>query len=417
MISALDIMTAEITGFDVPIDGGKMLEWQLAKIREAMRRAAEINSFYAERFRALEIADITSLRALRAVPFTTPADIIDNPGALVCEPMKNISRITSLRSSGSTAAPKRLCFTERDLARTARLFELGMAPIIGEKGRRCLIMMSDATPGSIASLLKKGVEKSGTPAVIYGNISNIDEAAMAVCEGDTIVGIPAQIIHLCRKYPRLRPESVLLSADYIPAPAASVIRELWQCRVYTHYGMTETCFGCAVQCSEESAQHIRHDSLLIEIVDPLSGEQLGFDREGEVVVTAFANEAMPLFRYRTGDISSLIAGRCKCGSILPRLGAVKGRLKNRITAGGGVFSIEALDDVLYKSPGLWQYEAEMRGGGERPELLINVRGDEKLRFSDLHGELAAMLPPALAIKIAMDDSPSQPFRKRRITVG
>ena len=82
-----------------------------------------------------------------------------------------------------------------------------------------------------------------------------------------------------------------------------------------------------------------------------------------------------------------------------------------------MFSIEALDDVLYKSPGLWQYEAEMRGGGERPELLINVRGDEKLRFSDLHGELAAMLPPALAIKIAMDDSPSQPFRKRRITVG
>uniref|UniRef100_UPI00241EE495 hypothetical protein n=1 Tax=Cloacibacillus evryensis TaxID=508460 RepID=UPI00241EE495 len=65
MISALEIMTAEITGFDVPIDGGKMLEWQLAKIREAMRRAAEINSFYAERFRALEIADITSLLALR----------------------------------------------------------------------------------------------------------------------------------------------------------------------------------------------------------------------------------------------------------------------------------------------------------------------------------------------------------------
>ena len=135
-------------------------------------------------------------------------------------------------------------------------------------------MMSDTTPGSMGSLLKEGVERSGVPASVYGFIYDADDAARYLRDGDVLVGVPAQILHLCRKYPKLRPESILLTADYVPAPLPDAIRELWGCRVYTHFGMTETCFGCAVQCSETSAQHIRHDSLLIEIIDPKSGKAL-----------------------------------------------------------------------------------------------------------------------------------------------
>lgn len=416
MISALESLTAEITGFSTPIDDKVMLSWQLSQIRAAMRRAAEKNTAYAKRFAAVDISAIDSYEALRLIPFTYPEEIAAEPEVFNCEAGRNIARITSLRTSGSLGAPKRIYFTERDLQRTVRLFEMGMAPIIGTYGKRCLVMMSDASPGSIASLLKEGVERSGVPTVIYGNIRDIDNAAGAVCRGDTIVGIPAQIIHLCRKYPWLRPESVLLSADYVPAPAAHAIRKLWRCRVYTHYGMTETCFGCAVQCRESGAQHLRHDSLLIEIVDPASGRQLDFGREGEVVVTAFANEAMPLFRYRTGDIASLSTVRCECGSSLPRLGRVRGRLKNRMEIDGFQFCIEALDDVLYNNPGLWRYETEIIGGGDNKELLIKVQGDDSLKISDLYTELASLLPPALEVKITFADPLTLPFSKRRIAV-
>lgn len=402
-LSALETLTAEITGLGRPIDEKAMLDWQLSKIRVAMRRAAERNSRYAERFKGIDIDSIRTLDDYAAVPFTYPEELTDNAVSFVCEPERNISRITSLRTSGSTGAPKRVYFTDNDLNRTIRLFELGMRPVIGGDGSRCLIMMSDPTPGSLASLLKEGVERSGFPAEIYGTIRDFSDAAKSVRNGDAIVGIPWQMLRLCREHHELRPASVLLSADYVPSPVPDAIRSAWKCRVYTHYGLTETCFGCAVQCAEHSAHHIRHDCLLIEIIDPESGRRLDFGEEGEIVITAFLNEAMPLFRYRTGDISSLENGLCECGSRLPRLRAVKGRLKNRITIDGRTFSIETMDDALYALPELWQYEAELKHGMDEQELIVKVIGSDSLSCGDLKEALLRILPSQMKLTLEIGD--------------
>ncbi|HCS74396.1 MAG TPA: CoF synthetase [Clostridiales bacterium] len=416
MISPIETIASETSGYLAPIDERSMLIWQISKVKDALRRAKEKNPAYEARFSDLHIDDIDSYEAMSLVAFTYPEEVTEDPGAFVCETQRNISRITSLSSSGSTGKPKRIYFTDNDLDRTVRLFEMGMRPIIKDC-KRCLIMMSDSSPGSIASLLKEGVQRNGTPAVIYGNISNVDDAAKAVLEGDAIVGIPSAVIHMCKKYPHLRPGSVLLSADYIPAPAVAAIRKLWRCRVYTHYGMTETGFGCAVQCSETSEQHIRHDSLLIEIIDPISGRQLSFDQEGEIVITTFANEAMPLFRYRTGDISSLINGRCECGSLLPRLGRVKGRIKNRIEMAGSIFSIEMLDDLIYAFDDVWEYSAELISARNEKELLITVIGGNGLKLPELRRPVATLVPACLKVRVDLVPSISRSFRKRHLIVS
>lgn len=417
MLSSLEVMTSEISGIKAPITPEVMSAWQMAQIREAMRRAAEQSAFYAKRLQSVDISSIDCEQAMRRVPFTTQEELTEAPDAFVCVPEKKISRVTSLRTSGSTAAPKRLRFTEADLARTARLFELGMTPIIGG-GKRCLVMMSDATPGSIASLLKEGVERTGVPALIYGGITDVDEAAAAVQSGDAIVGVPSQIIRLCRKYPRLRPESLLLSADYVPEPIPDAIRDLWQCRVYTHYGMTETCFGCAVQCGEESAQHIRHDSLLIEIIDPATGEPLPAGSVGEIVVTAFANEATPLFRYRTGDISSLAVGKCECGSLLPRLERVRGRLKNIFEIDGKKLSIEKIDDALYAIPELYGYTAALQTAHGKKVLFLQAESASFAQIKEkIKKTLSVLLPASVTAVIEEQKSPQPLPYKRRMTVG
>lgn len=416
LISPLETIAAEASGYLSPVSEKSMLMWQISKIKEAIKRAKEKNSAYERRFSDLCIDDINTYKSMSLIPFTYPEEITEDPAAFVCETQRNISRITSLRTSGSTGNPKRIYFTDNDLERTVQLFEMGMRPII--KGcKRCLIMMSDRSPGSIASLLKEGVERGGRSAVIYGNIFNVDDAAGAVREGDAIVGVPSSVIHLCRKYPSLRPGSVLLSADHIPATATESIRKLWHCRVYTHYGMTETGFGCAVQCSETGGQHIRHDSLLIEIIDPVSGSQLDFGREGEIVITTFASEAMPLFRYRTGDISSMINSRCECGSLLPRLGRVKGRIKNRIEMAGSVISIETLDDLIYAFDDVYEYSAELISADNRKELLITVVGEDGLKLPELQRAVSAFMPAGLKITVDLDHSISQPFRKRHLILS
>ena len=105
------------------------------------------------------------------------------------------------------------------------------------------------------------------------------------------------------------------------------IAGLWRCEVFSHWGMRETCLGGGVECAAHDGHHLRHADLLIEILDPESGVPLPFGRRGEMVISTLRREAMPLFRYRCGDLSHLIAAPCVCGSRLPRLGAVQGHYR------------------------------------------------------------------------------------------
>ena len=72
--------------------------------------------------------------------------------------------------------------------------------------------------------------------------------------------------------------------------------------------------GVAFECPERDGLHIWHDSYLVEVIDPATGERLGPGERGELVITPLVKEAMPLIRYRTGDITRLMdEDGCACG--------------------------------------------------------------------------------------------------------
>jgi len=82
----------------------------------------------------------------------------------------------------------------------------------------------------------------------------------------------------------------------------------------------------AVQCREERAgSHINEDHFLAEVVDPQTGEPLPDGAEGELVFSTLTKEALPLLRYRTGDIAALDSAPCPCGRTLARMSTVRGR--------------------------------------------------------------------------------------------
>ena len=92
---------------------------------------------------------------------------------------------------------------------------------------------------------------------------------------------------------------------------------------------------------------VRESELLIEIIDPESGEQLPEGEEGEVVLTTLGREAMPLIRYRTGDIASLDRYQCLCGGITARLCNIYGRRNSCVLSDGFILCSQELDDVLF----------------------------------------------------------------------
>ena len=399
LLTVMEKLTGEKTGLTLPIDPDALSLRQMDKIKAAAARASETNPFYKDRFANCDISGITSPFDMANIPFTEQSEISCGADNFLCVPAKMLSRITSLNTSGSTAQPKRIFFTDSDLANMVNFFSERIVPVVGD-GKRLIIMMSNSTYGSIADLLKKGAEKSGISAEIIGHVTDLARFAPLIRNGDSIVGLPSDIFALSKTYPALRPSSVLLSADYAAESLIDSIRESWQCRVYTHYGLTEVCFGCAVQCADGSAHHIRHEDLFFEIIDPKTKEILPYGMEGEIVITTFGHEAMPLFRYRTGDISSLEAGECQhCGSRMPRLGKVRGRVQNRIPLGDSYISIEKTDEILYSSCGLISCKPQLEVSERGAVMRLTVQADASFDSDSTVRKIKDAFPELADVKI------------------
>jgi hypothetical protein len=90
------------------------------------------------------------------------------------------------------------------------------------------------------------------------------------------------------------PHACGLCPDHQRETCCVLLEVTGQCRVFTHYGMTETGYGGGVQCGARQAYHLRDADLLVEIVDPDTGSPLPLAQTGEVVLTTLQNVVRPL---------------------------------------------------------------------------------------------------------------------------
>jgi phenylacetate-CoA ligase len=102
------------------------------------------------------------------------------------------------------------------------------------------------------------------------------------------------------------------------------------------YGLSEVIGpGVATECIEaQSGLHVNEDHFLVESVDLDTGRPVPDGDPGELVFTTVTKEALPLLRYRTGDIASLSRGRCGCGRTLVRMSKVRGRRDDMLVVRG-----------------------------------------------------------------------------------
>ena len=242
--------------------------------------------------------------------FMTADDIVRKGMQLVNVSASEIYRIVSLDSSGTEGKKKRLFFSADDLERTVSFFEHGMSYICSP-GSTTAILMPGGGPNGLNDLLSKGLEKIGVKAVdvsVSADITNSEEVLSFLSDlhPDTIVGMPWDMRYLAMMLPKLCPKSVLISADYVPSGCKDIIKSFWKnTKVFLHYGMTECCYGFAVEHSEGSGMFIRDDEFKAEIIDPETLEPVPFGQKGELVFTTVNRRAMPLINYRTGDIASM----------------------------------------------------------------------------------------------------------------
>lgn len=396
MTCAIDTWTVAQAGLSAA-DEAALRTWQLAHVAETVTRIQAHSRFQAKRLRSFD-------GNLESLPFSWPAEVAADPLAFLCVPQGQVARATTVCTSGTTGPKKRIFFTEGDLERTVAFFALGMTMLV-EAGQDVLILMGADTEHSIARLLQTAVGRLGARARIGDLAWGAEETLAAARSAHCLVGLPAELLYLCRKDGTLRPRTVLLSADYVPECVVETLQARWGCRVFTHFGMTETGFGCAVQCEAGEGHHVRHPELMLEVVDATTGQPLPPGVPGELVVTTFTQEAMPLLRYRTGDQARLIDTPCPCGGTLPRLGRVEGRRENDLPLRDGpALSIHRLDDRLLGMPQVRAFTATL--DRDRSSLTLSIEAEGPVDA----GVLAEILPVGLQLVLTYGEA--SPFTRR-----
>jgi phenylacetate-CoA ligase len=177
------------------------------------------------------------------------------------------------------------------------------------------------------------------------------------------------------------------------------------------YGLCEVIGpGVAFECLESRAElalggagglHVNEDHFHVEVVDPSSGEPLPDGSVGELVFTTLTKEALPLVRYRTGDLSSLNREPCQCGRTTLRMSRLVGRSDD--IRGVNVFPSE-IEALLLSSPQLApHYTIVLDSTGPMPEMVVvcelaaEAGEGQELGRSHLAGELSSRLSQLLGV--------------------
>lgn len=363
--------------------------YQFFELQRTLCRAVEHSSYYRDLFKKAGISpeDIHDPSSLHAVPLLAPEELAESPFRFLCLSLAEIARPYTFITSGTTGPQKRIFWTHGDIDRITDFMAAGMATVV-DPGDVVLILLPDGRPDSQADLLRKGCLKLGVGAIVADTNLRAEELLEIArdARAAVIFGYAGRILRLSMELQakghnlaRNGIKYLFLAAEYVPECRRRLLENLWNCRVRTHYGLTEMGLGVAVECGAGGGYHFNEADLLLEVVNPKTGEPVEEGEEGELVFTTLNREAMPLIRYRTHDISRLIPGPCPCGSAaLLRIDKVRKRLESILAVGDGDELYPALlDDVLFEVHGLMDYQVLVTRQDGRDCIEFRIEPVEK----------------------------------------
>ncbi len=370
-------------------DRESLEKYQLNKIKKTIEYAKKYSKFYGEYLKDIDEKKIKSFRDFKKIPFTSSEYVKENSKEFLCVSQKHISRIVTLRSSGTSGGEKRIYFTEKDLRLTIEFFKYGMSCLIN-KNDRVLVLLPGNSYGSIGDLLKKALKEINVECYVQGMLVDVKATSEFIKDKsiNCIVGIPIQVLYFSRLESEVfknKIKKILLSADYVPETLIKEITDKFGCKVFTHYGMTEMGYGGGVECEALNGYHMRDNDLYFEIINPLTGKTVENGQYGEIVFTTLHREGMPLIRYRTGDTACFNLEPCLCGTFLKTMSRVVGRIENKIKISKNEFiHMKDLDEIILSFEEVINYKAYIENENK---IFIDIITRKEEDFNKIEKEI------------------------------
>jgi len=328
---------------------------QLKRLKWTVRQAEKV-PFYRKQLQEAGVRadDIRSLDDARRLPFTRKQDLREGyPFGFFAVPLKQIVRIHT--TSGTTGKPTVVGYTRQDLENWAEMMarDLTMVGLTDDD-----VFQNSLGYGLFTGGLgfHYGAEKIGMTVVPSATGNTKRQIEMIQDFGVTAINsTPSYGMRLAEVAEEMGAELESLRVGIFGAEPWSdnmrkEIEERLGITAYDSYGMSEMYGpGASFECEERDGLHFWHDSYLVEIIDPETGEVLGPGERGELVVTPLVKEAMPLLRYRTGDITMLMEDRCPCGRG-QKIARIMGRSDDMLVIRGVNVFPSQIEHVLLSLP-------------------------------------------------------------------
>jgi phenylacetate-CoA ligase len=254
----------------------------------------------------------------------------------------------------------------------------------------------------------QGAERLGATVIpVSGGVTARQAVLLRDLKGQALASTPSYALHIAQalREAGIAPEELALEVGLFGAePWTEAMREQLEAQLglkaLNVYGLSEIVGpGVAAECPEaRDGLHVNEDHFLVEVVDPESGEPVADGVEGELVFTTLTKRAMPLLRYRTGDIASLNREPCACGRTLARMSAVKGRRDDMLIIRGVNLYPSQIEHVLLGVDGVaahWQLEVT------RPHALDEITVHCEGEGADLEARVHEAIRERLGIGVTV----------------
>jgi phenylacetate-CoA ligase len=368
-------------------------ELQRERLRALVRRLLTLDSRY---WRA-KLHGIDEHAALAELPFTVKSELRDEyPFGTIARPLAETVRIHA--SSGTRGRPTIVVYTRADV----ELFADVNARAIAAAGGRPDDVLHVAYgyglfTGGLG--LHYGGERLGA-TVVPASGGNV-ELQLQLLEDLGAAGLACTPSFALLLAERGAGRDVQLRYGVFGAePWSEAMREkleaAWGIDACDIYGLSEVIGpGVAAECREgKGAMHVFDDHFLPEVVDPETGEPT--DGLGELVLTTLTKEALPVLRYRTGDVTRFVDGACACGRTHRRIARFSGRVDDMLVVRGvNVFPSE-IEEVVFEHPAVGdQYAIVLDRRQPLPELEVRTElageGDVEAVATELRSQLEQRL--------------------------
>lgn len=394
------------------VSRGEMEKIQLARLKDTVGKVYSNTPFYKEQFDQLKISpdDIQTLADIRKLPFTKKVNLREQyPFGLFAVPMDDVVRIHG--SSGTSGKPTIVGYTKNDIDMWSGLLARA---IVAAGGSKSDIFHNAYGYGLFTGGigLHYGAETLGAAVVpISGGNTERQITLIEDFKPRGIAGTPSYILTIAEKMEEMGIDPAtngieygIFGAEPWSEEMRRAIEDKLKIRAMDIYGLSEIMGpGVSVECYEaQDGLHIAEDHFYVEIIDPKTLEPVADGEDGELIITSLTKEALPIIRYRTGDITSITREKCKCGRTTMRMARVKGRTDDMlIIRGVNVFPSEIERELLQVEGLAPHYQIHLLKKGNMDEIELHVELTPTL-YEEIGGNLNHPLIQMLSRRVKHD---------------